>query len=89
MPRKATKPKARKYKPMEICDIGEKIYQESLKKKLEPRLNGKDVVIDIITGCYLIGADEFESNKLAVARMGKNPKYGRKIGPDRFSTRVG
>lgn len=82
MAQKATKVKKRKYLPGEISEIGEKIYQDSLKDKLEPRLNGKFVVIDIITGHYLIGDDQYANHKLSLKLLAPNPRYGRKIGPD-------
>ena len=89
MPRKATRPKTRKFKPMEICEIGEKIYQESLKKKLEPRLNGRYIVIDIITKKYVIGEDQYANHKLSLQLFGSDPRYGRKIGPDPYGVRFG
>lgn len=61
-----------------------------LKPHLEPKLNGKVIVIDIKTGLYVLGDDVYEADRTFSHLMGRKVvSYGRKIGPDPYTQRVG
>ena len=47
-----------KYTIDEVCDRGEQIYREQIKALVEPRENGKFIVIDIESGDYEIDEDD-------------------------------
>lgn len=71
-----------------IREKGERIYRR-LKLHLEPKLNGKVIIIDIKTGLYVLGDDAYEAGPAFSHFFGKNAKgYGRKIGPDPYTQRV-
>jgi hypothetical protein len=73
----------------DIRKKGERIYRR-LKPHLEPKLNGKVIVIDITTGLYVLGDDIYEADPAFTRFFGKTAKgYGRKIGPDPYTQRVG
>lgn len=73
----------------EIRKEGERFYRR-LKPHLEPKLNGKVIVIDIKTGLYVFGDDVYEADRTFSHLMGKKAvSYGRKIGPDPYTQRVG
>lgn len=73
----------------EIREKGEKWYQQ-LMCRLEPKLNGKVIIIDIETGLYVLGDDLYEAGPAFSRFFGKDvPGYGRKIGPDPYTQRVG
>ncbi|MFZ2556015.1 MAG: hypothetical protein WAZ27_04900 [Minisyncoccia bacterium] len=79
---------AQKHDPNETKRRGEQWYRK-LKPKLEPRLNGKVIVIAIDSGLYVLGDDVYEADKAFDHFIGKNVKgYGRKIGPDPYTQRV-
>lgn len=68
---------------------GERIYRR-LKRHLEPKLNGKVIFIDIETGLYVLGEDAYEAGPAFKHFFGRKAKgYGRKIGPDPCTQRVG
>ncbi|MBL8158159.1 hypothetical protein JNK62_01330 [bacterium] len=73
----------------EIRQKGERIYRR-LKPKLEPKLNGKVIIIDVTTGLYVLGDDIYEAGPAFKHLFGNKTKgYGRKIGPDPYTQRVG
>ncbi|MYC30432.1 MAG: hypothetical protein F4X65_10145 [Chloroflexi bacterium] len=63
---------ASKYTIDEICDRGEKIYEEQIKHLVEPHENGKFIVIDIETGDYEIDGEELDAHQRLEDRR---PKY--------------
>jgi hypothetical protein len=50
-----------KYTIDEVCDRGEKIYEEQIKHLVEPREKGKFIVIDIESGDYEVDDEELEA----------------------------
>lgn len=79
----------KKSKSEDIRARGERIYRR-LKPRLEPKFNGKVIIIDITTGLYVLGDDIYEADPAFSRFFGKNTKgYGRKIGPDPCTQRVG
>ena len=57
-----------KYTVDEICDRGEKIYEEQIKHLVEPRENGKFIAIDIESGDYEIDEDDIAAEDRLNAR---------------------
>lgn len=79
---------AQKRDSHETKRIGEQWYRK-LKPKLEPKLNGKVIVIALDSGLYVFGDDDVEANKAFKRFIGPGVKgYGRKIGPDPFTAWV-
>ena len=72
----------------DVFEKGERWYQK-LKSKLEPKMNGKVIVIDIETGLYVFGDDDGDAVGRFRHFIGKGIKaYGRKIGPDPYTQRL-
>ena len=69
-----------KYTTDEVCDRGERIYEEQIKHLVEPQENGKFIVIDIESEDYEIDEEELE----AFDRLEQ-----RRPGAETFMTRIG
>ena len=69
-----------KYTIDEVCDRGERIYQEQIKHLVEPQENGKFIVIDIETGDYEIDEDELEASDRLLDRRSGAETYMTRIG---------
>lgn len=79
----------KKSKAEKVREQGERIYRR-LKPHLEPKLNGKVIIIDITNGLYVLGDDIYEADPAFTRLFGKKTKgYGRKIGPDPYTQRIG
>ena len=62
-----------KYSMDEVCDRGERIYEERIKHLVEPQENGKFIIIDVETGDYEID----EEHPAASRRMReRRPRWG-------------
>lgn len=59
--------RAKLFSPSEIArlDEGEEIYRLRLKKKLEPKYNGKVIAIEVKSGKYFLGDDLNEASSKA------------------------
>ncbi len=58
-----------KYTMDEVCDRGEQIYKNHIKRFVEPQENGKFIVIDIESGDYEIDEEELEAfDRLKIRR---------------------
>ena len=68
------------YRPGEISDLGEKIYQEKIKSLVEPAEKGKFVVIDVESGDYEIDADALTASQRLRERRPDAVNYGVKVG---------
>ena len=67
---------------------GERWYSK-LKSQLEPKLNGRVIVIAIDSGLYVLGDNAGDAVKSFRHFIGTGVKaYGRKIGPDPYTARV-
>jgi hypothetical protein len=72
-----------------VREKGERWYRK-LKPKLEPKLNGKVIVIAVDSGLYVFGDDDVSANKAFSHFVGRGVAgYGRKIGPDPYTAKVG
>ncbi len=69
-----------KYTPKEITSLGEAIYGQQIRGKVEPEYSGKFLVIDIETGAYEIDADDLTATKRLLARCPDAVIYGLRIG---------
>ncbi len=52
-----------KYTTEKVCARGKKMYQEQIKPLVEPRENGKFIIIDIESGDYEIDEDEIAADE--------------------------
>ena len=69
-----------KYTPDEVGDIGDALYEASIRQQVEPDNIGKLVMIDIETGHWVIGTDRIEMARRAREARPNAVLYGIKIG---------
>ena len=63
-----------------LSEVGERLYEEKLKSKLEPQHNGEIVVIDAESGDYFLGKNLYEANENARKKYPNNVFYAIKVG---------
>ncbi|MGH7453365.1 MAG: hypothetical protein ACRENG_18590, partial [bacterium] len=63
-------------------DEGEEIYRRKLKKKLEPKYNGKIIAIEVESGKYFIGDTLGEAGDKARAVFPDKIFFFMRIGPN-------
>jgi hypothetical protein len=64
-----------------LAEVGERLYEENLKTKLEPTThNGKIVVIDAESGDYFLGKNLHEANEEARKKYANKVFYAIKVG---------
>jgi hypothetical protein len=63
-----------------LSEVGERLYEEKLKSKLEPQHNGEIVVIDAESGEYFLGKNLQEANEKARKKYPNNVFYAIKVG---------
>jgi len=66
--------------PAEVCERGQRLYDERLRDQLEPQHNGKYVVLDIETGEYEMDADHLAASDRAWTKRPGAPLYGVRVG---------
>jgi hypothetical protein len=71
------------YTSQEVSELGETIYNQRIREKVENKYKGKFVVIDIETGDYEIDVDDLTATKRLLAKRPNAVAYGVRIG---FST---
>ena len=64
----------------EIGRIGQELYDREIKARVEPSLNGKYLVLDVVTGEYEIDDDDPEASDRLLARLPEAELYGVRIG---------
>ena len=64
----------------EVCDRGEKIYDERIKSLVEPQEIGKFIVIDIESGDYEISEDMLEASDSLQKRRPDSVQFGAMVG---------
>jgi hypothetical protein len=64
----------------EIARKGARIYEERLRRELEPVHNGKYVVIDVDSGLYELDADHLAASHRAATRWPGSRLYARRVG---------
>ena len=69
-----------KYTIEEVCDRGQQIYEEQIKRLVEPQENGKFIIIDIESGDYEIDEDELEACDRLEVRRPEAETYMTRIG---------
>ena len=69
-----------KYTIDEVCDRGEKIYEEQIKHLVEPREKGKFIVIDIESGDYEIDQEELEASERLKQRRPDSIRFLARVG---------
>ena len=68
------------YTKKEVCDRGEKIYQEQIKPLVEPQEKGKFVVIDILSGDYEIAPEHLTASRRLRERRPDSVRYAGRVG---------
>ena len=63
-----------------LAEVGERLYEENLRSKLEPTNKGKIVVIDAESGDYFLGENLHEANEKARKKYPNNVFYASKSG---------
>ena len=63
-----------------IGEVGQRIYDDRLRKKLEPRHTGKIVTIEVDSGDYFVGDTLHEANQKARKKYPDTVFYAVKVG---------
>jgi hypothetical protein len=63
-----------------LAEVGERLYEEKLRSKLEPTHKGKIVVIDAESGDYFLGENLHEANEKARKKYPHKVFYATKVG---------
>ena len=69
-----------KYSIDEVCDRGRQIYEEHIKRLVEPLENGKFISIDIESGDYEIDEAELDASARLKRRRPDSVRFLAKIG---------
>ena len=69
-----------KYSIDEVCDRGEKIYEEQIKPLVEPHEIGKFIVIDIESGDYEIDQEMLAASRRLRERCPNSVRFGGMVG---------
>ena len=64
----------------EVCDRGEKIYEERIKSLVEPQQIGKFIVIDIESGDYEIDEEMLAASDRLQKRRPDSVQFGAMVG---------
>jgi hypothetical protein len=72
--------KAKEMHPKRLAEVGERLYAENLRSKLEPAHKGKIVVIDADSGDYFLGENLHEANEKARKKYPNKVFYAIKVG---------
>ncbi len=59
---------------------GEQIYEEQIKHLVEPRENGKFIVINIESGDYEIDEEDIDASQRLKARRPDSVRFGARVG---------
>src|SRR5688572_3493194 len=63
-----------------LAEAGQRLYEEKLRPKLEPRFTGKIVAIDVESGDYFLGDTLHEANQKARQKYPRRVFYAVKVG---------
>ena len=63
-----------------LAEVGERLYEEKLRSKLEPHHYGEIVVIDTESGDYFLGETLHEANERARKKYPNKVFYAIKVG---------
>lgn len=69
-----------KYSSEEMLRIAEEIYHRDIRPRVMPQDKGKFLLIDIETGDYEIGEDDFQTEKTLRARRPDGVLIGLRVG---------
>lgn len=69
-----------RYSTHEICTRGRDIYEQRIRTKVEPRLNGKHLILDVESGEYEIDEDSLAASRRAHAKTPDGAFFGLRIG---------
>ncbi len=76
----------------EVVRRGQDIYERDIRPKVEPDFEGKFIVVDVVTGDYVIADSDSEAFDLAEAKHPDGVHYVARIGhraPYRIGSRPG
>jgi len=68
------------HSPEEVESLGEAIYQQRIRDKVESQHKGKFLVVDVETGEYEIDEDDLKATQRALAKRPDAVLYGLRIG---------
>ena len=68
------------YRRGEVSALGEVIYREKIRSRVEPHERGKFVVIDVETGDYELDANDATATKRLQKRRPEAVIYGLRVG---------
>lgn len=68
------------HRAKEVVRRGREIYERDIRSKVEPEFEGKFIVVDVITGDYVIADDDSEAFDLAEAKHSDGVHYVARIG---------
>lgn len=70
----------------EVGRLGDEIYERDIRALVEPEHDGKFLVLDILSGDYEIGDDDYEANRRSKEKHPDGVRYLIRIGyPAAFS----
>ena len=69
-----------RYSPEQVESLGEAIYQQQIRTKVEAQHKGKFLVVDVETGQYEIDQDDLRATQRALAKRPEAVLYGLRIG---------
>ena len=73
---------ADKYTVEEISDLALHIYEEQIKRLVEPEHNGNFIVIDVVSGDYEIDEEHTAASSRMRERLPRSVRYAGRIGED-------
>jgi hypothetical protein len=68
------------YTSDEVVDRGEEIYEREIRAKVEPDHIGEFLVLDIVSGRYVVDADEMAALRRARAEHPEGVRYLKRVG---------
>jgi hypothetical protein len=68
------------HSPEEVESLGEAIYQQRIRDKVESQHKGEFLVVDVETGEYEIDEDDVKATQRALAKRPDAALYGLRIG---------
>lgn len=76
------------YTTEEVARRGREIYERRIRAEIEPEQAGRFVVVDIISGDFVVADDDLEASDRMIERNPEAVLYGTRIG-ERAAYRIG
>jgi hypothetical protein len=68
------------YTTEEVARRGREIYEQKLRREVEPEHEGRFLIVDIERGDYEVGDDDLEATERLLARRPDGVLYGLRVG---------